>query len=662
MASTQATAMSGGTSYLLKETVPNWGNSAKKVQLYLYVKESPNTSTRQTTLYLGLYVVTPSGWSIGPWKDYGNSKLNGSTFDGYIPNFAGTWWLVSNKTLTVSHDDAGNAAAQSISWYWDVHSSWGGFYDANGSKSVSVTKMAAKTYTVSYNANGGSGAPSAQTKTYGTALTLSSTQPIRSGYRFAGWNTNAAGTGTSYAAGGSYTANAGVTLYAQWTVSTTACAAPTSLAISNSTTNNITCSCKVGTSGTGNNATGVDFYITFDGSTPSTSNYHYTVYVAGSASASVSTNINLASYSQPTWEAYFGTDCIGTVKAVARTRGAAGSSYYSGTTSVASNTSITYKGAPKAPAVITSPKGKVIKGKNSSDSCTLYWNAATAGVNDTVGSYTVYVYNASTDALVTSYNTGTSKYKNVPNSVFTAGNTYYFKVRATSAASGLYIDSLKSGLVEFKNITALSTPVLTITNAGTVPTTSILGSETFLNIGTGDVLKFSWSPVSGTNNEISYYYLYLYPASDDPYYANNTGGYFSYSFYSLANECYVPASALASGGPGWHKFTYYLYPNSKYGSYYNSQSVTGTCTFINGCSGAYIKLDSTNSDYPQPVMKRAVAFVKDQASGEWKLCQGAFYKDPASNEWKTGDISYEVLMDQNGEIITDSDNSPIYTL
>jgi hypothetical protein len=61
-------------------------------------------------------------------------------------------------------------------------------------------------------------------------------------------------------------------------------------------------------------------------------------------------------------------------------------------------------------------------------------------------------------------------------------------------------------------------------------------------------------------------------------------------------------------------------------------------------------------------MKRAVAFVKDPASGEWKLCQGAFNKDPASNEWKTGDISYEVLMDQSGEIITDSDNKPIYTL
>ena len=43
-------------------------------------------------------------------------------------------------------------------------------------------------YTVSFNANGGLGAPSAQTKTHGMALTLSSTKPTRSGYSFTGWH------------------------------------------------------------------------------------------------------------------------------------------------------------------------------------------------------------------------------------------------------------------------------------------------------------------------------------------------------------------------------------------------------------------------------------------------------------------------------------------
>lgn len=78
----------------------------------------------------------------------------------------------------------------------------------------------ANTYTVSYNANGGSGAPANQTKTYGVTLTLSNTKPTRTGYTFSAWNTAQNGSGTSYAPGGSYTANAAVTLYAQWTVNT----------------------------------------------------------------------------------------------------------------------------------------------------------------------------------------------------------------------------------------------------------------------------------------------------------------------------------------------------------------------------------------------------------------------------------------------------------
>ncbi|GBU25512.1 hypothetical protein R83H12_02155 [Fibrobacteria bacterium R8-3-H12] len=72
------------------------------------------------------------------------------------------------------------------------------------------------TYTITYNANNGSGASAAQTKTHDIALTLSSITPTRTGYTFAGWNTVAGGGGTSYAAGASYTTNSDVTLYAQW--------------------------------------------------------------------------------------------------------------------------------------------------------------------------------------------------------------------------------------------------------------------------------------------------------------------------------------------------------------------------------------------------------------------------------------------------------------
>ena len=80
-------------------------------------------------------------------------------------------------------------------------------------KAVTVSSS----YTVSYNANGGSGAPSSQKKAQDVTLKLSTTTPTRTGYTFNGWNTNNSGTGTNYAAGANYTANANVTLYAKWT-------------------------------------------------------------------------------------------------------------------------------------------------------------------------------------------------------------------------------------------------------------------------------------------------------------------------------------------------------------------------------------------------------------------------------------------------------------
>ena len=91
----------------------------------------------------------------------------------------------------------------------------GGSYTANAAVTLyAVWKV--NTYTVSYDANGGTGAPAAQSKTHGTALTLSSTKPTRTGYMFLGWAASKTATSAQYQPGGSYTANAPVTLYAVW--------------------------------------------------------------------------------------------------------------------------------------------------------------------------------------------------------------------------------------------------------------------------------------------------------------------------------------------------------------------------------------------------------------------------------------------------------------
>jgi hypothetical protein len=100
----------------------------------------------------------------------------------------------------------------------------GGPYTPTGNVTFAAI-WTAKTYSVTYNANSGTGAPASQTKIHGTNLTLSATVPTRatvgsSQYTFAGWNTEANGTGTSYSAGATYTLNQALSLFAQWTVTT----------------------------------------------------------------------------------------------------------------------------------------------------------------------------------------------------------------------------------------------------------------------------------------------------------------------------------------------------------------------------------------------------------------------------------------------------------
>ena len=70
-------------------------------------------------------------------------------------------------------------------------------------------------YTVTYDTAGGSGAPSAQSKAYGRAVTLSDRIPERDHHVFLGWATSEGGE-VAYRPGDRYGENASVRLYAVW--------------------------------------------------------------------------------------------------------------------------------------------------------------------------------------------------------------------------------------------------------------------------------------------------------------------------------------------------------------------------------------------------------------------------------------------------------------
>ena len=94
-----------------------------------------------------------------------------------------------------------------------------GFF-LKGGDTYSVTNNAdvviSRNYTITYDANGGTGGPENQKKEWNVDTSISSKKPTQKGYVFEGWNTEADGSGDDYFPGDDYTENDDLTLYAQW--------------------------------------------------------------------------------------------------------------------------------------------------------------------------------------------------------------------------------------------------------------------------------------------------------------------------------------------------------------------------------------------------------------------------------------------------------------
>lgn len=121
--------------------------------------------------------------------------------------------LVS-KTIKVSK----TRAWQSIDCIADVRVN--GFAAGFSQVHVAVDVPPKPSHTVSYNANGGSGAPGSATKWYGEAFYISNQKPTRANHVFQYWATASNGSGTRYNPGQRYTPDANVTLYAVWKLAT----------------------------------------------------------------------------------------------------------------------------------------------------------------------------------------------------------------------------------------------------------------------------------------------------------------------------------------------------------------------------------------------------------------------------------------------------------
>ncbi len=99
---------------------------------------------------------------------------------------------------------------------WKIQSKISGALSGTNTRTITVKETAPTYYTLTYNANGGYGAPSSQRVAANTGFYLSSSKPTRSGYTFLGWNTSKSATSASYTPGKGVKINSNITLYAVW--------------------------------------------------------------------------------------------------------------------------------------------------------------------------------------------------------------------------------------------------------------------------------------------------------------------------------------------------------------------------------------------------------------------------------------------------------------
>ena len=162
--------------------------------------------------------------TISAYKMTGNGTVSNTSNSSTI-NAAGTTSTYVDAVYTgeVTLSASAKTGYSFVGWFDAASggSSVSSPYNApNSTKSV-YARFKANSYTISYNANGGTGTTSSSTHYYGVAKTLTSNGFTKDNYEFAGWTTNADGTGTSYTNGQSVTSlsstqGATITLYAQW--------------------------------------------------------------------------------------------------------------------------------------------------------------------------------------------------------------------------------------------------------------------------------------------------------------------------------------------------------------------------------------------------------------------------------------------------------------
>lgn len=231
-------SQTGSSSYTISSTVPTrtgytflgWSTSSSSTSA-TYQPGSSITISTNTTLY--------AVWKNGSTALTVNSSHNAvistageKKYYTFTPSESGTYVIYSTGSSDTkvylynssggeltSNDDGGTGGNFRLQYNLTAGTTYRfavGYYSSSATGTIPF--KFGKVYTVTYNSNGGSSAPSSQTKDYGISLTLSSAIPTRTDYTFLGWSTSSSATSPTYSAGGTYSSESNATLYAVWKV------------------------------------------------------------------------------------------------------------------------------------------------------------------------------------------------------------------------------------------------------------------------------------------------------------------------------------------------------------------------------------------------------------------------------------------------------------
>lgn len=187
---------------------------------------------------------------------------------------------------------------------------------------------------------------------------------------------------------------------------------------------------------------------------------------------------------------------------------------------------------------------------------------------------------------------------------------------------------------------------------------TILDYDVFIDIGCGNVSRLFWETSEDFAAGINTYNLSIdYVESTDSEGNEITCNIFSADIGKI-NEFFTTSELLNQVNLSTYKLIVKLTALDSLGVILDTAYETFWVS--RGC-GTYVKVANIFSGV---IFKRAAAFIrlsdiKNNVGSSWILAQDLFIKN-SENSWTKNDLDHEILLDSSGEVIKDSNNSPIY--